>query len=339
MSISNEVLSSTLYSIRDEAVDELFRKTAFLDQAKRLGGIEYEDGGSKIQRPLMLAEHSSTTQFTTGYEPMSLAVTDVLRPAVYDWCDFARPVVITKKDELENSGDKAIVKILDVRFKNVMGGLKRDLNTQILAGTSTVLTGMNTLNGVNPANTTGFLEENAFGTGAQANVVGGIDKAVYASAFWNNQPATAGGAYGTNGLVVQDALSAAIGAYGGETQLVIMSIAGFANYKRVLQVNERYVDQKMLDGGRMALAWNGAIVERDAAMPDATINGVGLACTAYFLDFSGIKLIVHSDADFVVGEMVSVPGTTTRQAFVYFKGQLVADHLASQGVLINGEVY
>jgi hypothetical protein len=333
MAISNEVLSSTLYSIRDEAVDELFRKTAFLDQAKRLGGIEYEDGGSKIQRPLMLAEHSSTTQFVTGYEPMSLAVTDVLRPAVYDWCDFARPVVITKKDELENSGDKAMVKILDVRFKNVLGGLKRDLNTQILAGTSTVLTGMNTLNGV--TNVLGFLEEDAFLS--QTNVVGGLSKATYASSFWQNQSGTASSAYGTNGLVVQDALSAAIGAYGGETQLVIMSIAGFANYKRVLQVNERYVDQKMLDGGRMALAWNGAIVERDAAMP---VNVLGTNdVTAYFLDFKGIKLVIHSDADFAVGEMVSVPGTITRQAFVYFKGQLVADHLASQGILIDGDTY
>jgi hypothetical protein len=37
--------------------------------------------------------------------------------------------------------------------------------------------------------------------------------------------------------------------------------------------------------------------------------------------------------------MVSVPGTVTRQAFVYFKGQLVADHLASQGILIDGDTY
>jgi hypothetical protein len=335
MAISNDVLSSTLYSIRDEAVDELFRKTAFLDQAKRLGGIEYEDGGSKIQRPLILAEHSSTTQFVTGYEPMSLAVTDALRPAVYDWCDTARPVVITKKDELENSSDKAIVKILDVRFKDAMNGLRRDINTQILAGTSVVLTGMNTLNGV--TNVLGFLEENAFGTGAQTNVVGGLSKATYVASNWNNQSGTASSAYGTNGLVVQDTLSAAIGAYGGETQLVIMSIAGFANYKRVLQVNERYVDQKMLDGGRMALAWNGAIVERDATMPVNTLGTDDV--TAYFLDFKGIKLVIHSDADFAVSEMVSIPGTIMRQAFVYFKGQLVADHLASQGILIDGDTY
>lgn len=332
---SNDVLSSTLFSIREDAVDQLFRRTAFLDHAKRLGGIDYESGGTKIQRPLMLSEHSTTTEYLSGPEPLSLAYTDVMRPAIYDWDDFGRAVVITRKDELENSGDKAIVKVLEVRFKSVMNGLKKELNTQILAGGSTVLTAMNTLNGV--TNTGGFLEENAFGTGAQTNVVGGLSKATYATSYWNNQSATASSAYGTNGLVVQDTLSAAIGAYGGETQVVIMSVAGFANYKRVLQANERYVDPKMLDGGRMSLAWNGAVVERDAAMPVNTLGTNDI--TAYFLDFAWLKLIIHEEADFAVSEMVSIPGTAAKSAQVYFKGQLVADHLASQGILIDGDTY
>ena len=40
MAISNDLLSSTLYSIRDSEVDQLFRKTAFLDLVKAGGGIE-----------------------------------------------------------------------------------------------------------------------------------------------------------------------------------------------------------------------------------------------------------------------------------------------------------
>jgi hypothetical protein len=117
-----------------------------------------------------------------------------------------------------------------------------------------------------------------------------------------------------------------------------MSQAGFANYKRALQVNERYVDQKVLDGGRMVLAWGGAVVEVDTYMPINT--GVGTnEFTAYFLDFSGIKLVLHSDADFAVDEMVSVPGTAARTSKIYVKCQLVADHLASQGVLVLGDTY
>jgi hypothetical protein len=157
MAISNDLLSSTLYSIRDSEVDQLFRKTAFLDLVKAGGGIEYENGGIKIQRPLSVVDHSTITQLATGYEPVSLAVSDVLKPAVYDWSDFVAPIVITQKEELENSGEKAIVKILEARMKNVMSMLRRELNKQILAGTSTVLSNMSSLNGFTL--TTGFLEE------------------------------------------------------------------------------------------------------------------------------------------------------------------------------------
>ena len=73
MAISNDLLSSTLFSIRDGEVDELFQKVAFLDNCKKFGGIEYEDGGIKIQRPLSIAEHSSITNLPTGYEAVNLA--------------------------------------------------------------------------------------------------------------------------------------------------------------------------------------------------------------------------------------------------------------------------
>jgi hypothetical protein len=157
MAISNDLLSSTLYSIRDGEVDELYRKVALLDGIRKNGGVETEDGGIKIQRPLALAEHSTITQLATGYEPVSLAVNDILRPAVYDWCDFTAPIVVTKKEELENSGDKAVVKIVEARMRSVMGMLRREMNKQMLQGNSTVLTALNTLNGDTNGGT-GFIE-------------------------------------------------------------------------------------------------------------------------------------------------------------------------------------
>jgi len=59
MAISNDLLSSTLYSIRDGEVDELYKKVAFLDGVKKAGGVEVEKGGIKIQRPLSIQEHST----------------------------------------------------------------------------------------------------------------------------------------------------------------------------------------------------------------------------------------------------------------------------------------
>ncbi len=337
MSISNDVLSSTLYSIRDGEVDELFKKVAFLANAKAKGGIEYENGGSYIHRPLSVNEHSTITQFSTGYEPVSLAVNSVLASAVYDWADFAQPIVISRKEELENSGEKAVVKILEARMRSVMGQLRRELNKQILAGNSTVLTRVNTLNGV--SSTTGFLEDRA--VGAQTNTVGGVSKTVYQSTTgWQNQFRSAAGAFGTNGKTAMDRIwiGANSVAHMGEIDSIIMSEAGMSNYKRILFSQERYIDEKTLDGGRMALAFAGAMVEQDLDMPANA--GVGVdEITAYFLNFDGIKLIMHRDSDFEVTPFENIPGSAARQALLHVKCQLVADHLGSQGILVNGDTF
>ena len=333
MAISNDLLSSTLYSIRDGEVDELFQKVAFLDNAKRFNGIEYEDGGIKIQRPLSIAEHSQITNLPTGYEAVNLAVKDVLQPAVYEWADFTAPIVITKKEELENKGEKAIVKIVEARMRSVMGMLRRELNKQLLAGSSTILTTVNTLNGGVSGNK-GFLEKSA----SQSNTVGGISKFTYNVNGWNNQFADVAGLFGTDGIryMQQMAIKANTVTHMGEIQAVLLSEAAMANYRRALFQNERYINEKTLDGGRMQLAFGGAVVEQDLELGFAwgtdTVSG-------YFLNFDGVKLCMHKDADFAVSPFEHISGTTARAAQLYVKMQLIADHLGSQGILLNAETY
>ena len=334
MAISNDLLSSTLFSIRDGEVDELFQKVAFLDNAKRYNGIEYEDGGIKIQRPLSIAEHSQITNLPTGYEAVNLAVKDVLQPAIYEWADFTAPIVITKKEELENKGEKAIVKIVEARMRSVMGMLRRELNKQILAGSSSILTSVNTLNG----NVSGGFFE-AVAVGSQTNTVGGVSKSTYQSTTgWQNQFQDVGSAFGTDGirLMQQLAIQADTVTHMGQTQCVLMSEACMANYRRALFAQERYINEKTLDGGRMQLAFGGAVVEQDLELGFAYgVNKV----SAYFLNFDGVKLCMHKDADFAVSPFEHISGTTARAAQLYVKMQLIADHLGSCGILTNAETY
>jgi len=343
MAISNDLLSSTLFSIRDGEVDELFQKVAFLDNAKRYNGIEFEDGGIKIQRPLSIAEHSQITNLPTGYEAVNLAVKDVLQPAIYNWSDFTAPIVITKKEELENQGEKAIVKIVEARMRSVMGMLRRELNKQILVGNSTILTSVNTLNG-NVAG--GFLEaENKGAAGSQNNTVGGISKQTYNTTNgWQNQVFDALGDFGTNGIrgMQQLAIEANSVTHMGEIDCVLMSEKCMANYRRALFAQERYINEKTLDGGRMQLAFGGAVVEQDLEMGfDYTSADFGKTkpLSAYFLNFDGIKLCMHKDADFAVSPFEHISGTTARAAQLYVKMQLIADHLGSCGVLFDADQF
>ena len=337
MAITNDLLSSTLYSIRDGEVDELFKKVPFLDDAKKNGGIEYEDGGIKIQRPLSVAEHSTISQMTTGYEPVSLAVADVLKPAIYNWSDFVAPIVISKKEELENSGEKAVVKIVEARMRSVMSLLRRELNKQIIAGNSATLTTMNTLNG-QVAGTEKFLENRAPGA-TQTSVVGGLSKSTLNVPGFYNQYATANAAFGTDGLGAMHNIYTASNVITpmGEVKSIIASTAAFANYKRSLFLNERYIDEKTLDGGRMSLAYAGAALSADSDMP--TNGGTPNNFSMYFINFDGIKMVIHKDGDFAVSPFEYISGTTARAATVYFKGQLIADHLGSCGVLADGDAF
>ncbi len=338
MPISNELLSSTLFSIRDGEVDELFQRVPFLDFAKRLGGIEYEDGGIKIQRPLAVSNHSTITQLATGYEPVSLAVQDVMQPALYEWSDFVAPIVITKKEELENSGEKAIVKIVEARMRNVMGLLRREINRQLVAGDSAVLTSLGTLNGV--ATTTGFLEQGAPTAAGQTNTVGGLARSLVPDGNGLfNRIFNANNVFGTDGIRGMHQIAAETSARApmGEIKLVLASEAGYANYRRALFAQERYIDEKQLNAGYMSLAFGNAAVVQDVFMPLNTATGANLQATMYFINFDGIKLVMHSDGDLVVSPFEYIPGTTARSAQIYWKGQLIADNLASCALLFNGE--
>ena len=346
MSISNDLLSSTLYSIRDGEVDELYRKVPFLDFSKKLGGIEKEDGGIKIQRPLMVANHSTITQLSTGYEPVSLAVQDVMRPALYDWADFVAPIVITKKEELENQGEKAIVKIVEARMKNVMNLLRREINRQIVAGNSTVLTNLGTLNGVLSA--TGFLENGDPDAAAQTNTVGGLARSIVpAGDGLYNRFVDIGGqwSFGTDpgaGMSAMYNVTAQTTSRApmGTVKLILASEAGYSNYRKSLFEQERYIDEKQLDAGYMNIAFGGASVVQDTFMPNGTVNGgAALAATMYFINFDSIKLVMHSDGDLAVSPFEYIPGTTARSAQVYWKGQLIADNLSGCALLLNGEGY
>jgi len=336
MAISNELLASTLYTILSEEKDALYQATPFMDWARKLGGIMTEDGGTKIIVPVGLEEHSSLTAHATGWEPVAMAFNDVMQPAEYQWADFSAPIGITKKEELENSGEKAQVKIIEVRARNVMSMAKRQINTQILAGAG--LGGLETLNG--EASATGFMEAGAPAAATQTNTIGGITKSTVDAVGWYNQYQTTASAFGTSGMRLMQQLVNTCNARAqkGQVKLTIMSEAGYANYRRALFANERYIDEKVLDGGRLALAFAGGVIEQDLAMP--TNTGVGTdEATAYLLNFDSLKLAVHKDADFNVSPFMEVPGTTIRAATLYWKGQLIAEHLGSLGLLADGDTW
>lgn len=352
MAISNDVLSSTLRILLDEEVDQLYQATPLLDKMRERGGVVTYDGGQKLNVPLILEEHSSITQLDSGYEPINLAVKDALRQAEFNWCDFVAPIVITRSEELSNKGERAIVDIAEARMKSVMGALKREVEKQVLANASSVLSNLNTFNGCANYNdgtsvsansggdtTSGFFENRTFGT-QQATSVGGLSKATFSRL--NNQYVTSRGTLSVEhmtDLYINCQLNTPDGS---APDLIICSPAFYKAYKALLFNKERYIDEKVLDGGRLALAFNGAIVTpspflgSDVQNPSGTPTNQSII-SAYFLNTKYMKIGFDSAAQFEMDDFESVTGYASRSANVYTRMQIYFEHLASQGLLVDAE--
>ena len=333
MAIQPDILASTLRILRDKYVDSTFKSIPLVENMQNLGLIEQVDGGSKINHPVVLTDHSSITQLSSGYESVNLAVKDPLRTAEHNWCDFVAPIVLTRKEELTNKGERAKVRILEARLKQTMGMVKREIEKQLIAGSSSVLTELETLNGI--GSNTGWFEETPFGTGAQTNTVGGIAKADFPTS-WNNQ--VQDGSFASNGLKKMQQLIIDVQQFApeGDVDLILASPISYGLYKDQLQQLERYVsatEQRNMSG-RLGLEFNGA---RMYVEPNLSVSSGGDALSMYFLNSQLFSIYFDKDAYFEVSPMEKVSGYLAMACEVMCRMQICSSNLSGHGILVNAE--
>ena len=330
--VQNDILASTLRILRDQAIDNTFRVIPLVDAVNTLGNVEDVDGGSYIDSPVILTDHSTITQLSTGYEAVSLAVKDPMRTATYSWCDATAPVVITRKEELSNKGERAIIRIAEARLKQTMGMFKREIEKQLIAGTSTILTELQSLNGIGTA--TGWFEELPFGT--QQNTVGGIDKSSFTTS-WQNQVRS--GTFAANGLKKMQQLLIDCQQYApeGDVDLILASPISYGLYKDQLQSQERYTSMTEVRNmaGRLGLEFNGATMYIE---PNLGFSNGGDDCSMYFLNSRLFQIYFDRDAKFALGDMETISGYAARSSQIALRMQICTSNLSGHGVLVNAEV-
>lgn len=329
--VQNDILASTLRILAANAKDSTFKAIPLLDAVQRAGNIEEVSGGSYVDIPLVLTDHSTITQLSSGYEGIPLAVRDVMRTGSSVWCDFVAPVAISGKEMRSNNGERKVVNLLETRMKQVQGMLKRELDKQIVAGSSTILTELNTLNG---AVAGGFLEGAAFGS--QTNTVQGVSKTAFPLSY-QNQYKSAGG---TLTIAEMQELQVQLSIFkpSGDTDIVLASPLSYSAYRGLLTTNERYASIKEMQdmSGRLALVFGGAAVYIEPAL-NGVLSSDGTALSQYHLNSSLFNLYVDPDAFFSVGDMERVPGYDVWGANILVRAQLTASALTGLGILTNGE--
>jgi hypothetical protein len=338
LTIGNEVLSTTMYVVMKEWRDALHESVAFCEAQERIhgAGSPSQPGGSRIIQPIGMDDHSQTTELSTGYEAINLAVRDVFVPAEYQWAFAVRPVAISSVEEFVNQGQSAVIKILDGRTKQVAAAMKRDWVEQIVRGGVTGWSRWNTLNGVDPeafASAEGFLEEDAVGT--QTNSVGGVSKTTYSDRTgWQNQIVDGANSFNANGLAALYDLKVETKAVSpnGDINVWLASRPGFKNLKRALQAQERYVNS-VGDGGKLVEYWDGVMIDCEFNMPDSGTVTATTPISFYGLNLNNIYVMWDPQGYFNLSPFETVSGEyEVRSAKLRVNGQLIGNHLGSSGL-------
>ena len=344
LTFDNQLLTTTLYAIIDEMKSQIDRPVLFVDNIEK--NMETEDGGERLIIPLNFDRHSTTTQLSTGYEPINMTVQPLGTPGFATWGDWIRPVVISGHEERINRGKYKVLDILEERAKDTYNGMRLDFQRQLVTGDVTTLSDCNTINGsgtaTSAADTTGFLETLA--VGAQTNTVVNVDKTAHQTSLgWQNQsldlngPPVSTGTTLIDGLYDQCVRIRELAAENASKLCIYGSLEMGIALKEQIQTFERYVDSKELDAGRTVMMFNGIPIE---LIRDVGNNGNPAALTETdwgftIIDHASIKWVSQSGYHFKTGEFVTQSGYDVRASFLHLMGQLKTNYLGSSSVLYD----
>jgi len=338
------VISTTLQLLRDKLIDNSFIAHPLIRAIEDHGNLIKVSGGLRVDQPVIFGDHSSITELSNGFEPVSMAVTDPFQTAKFEYSNFTQPIVLSAVEKAANKGDLAIVNILESKMKNVMLSLKKEVSKQVIVGNSGKITTLQTLNGNGTSlvapDSTGWLEGVA--GASQINSVGGLAKTTYRAQNWFNQYVDAGGTLALSHLDELFIQTQIYNPSGTTPDIMLMSPSCYAAFLALMDSRIQYINVTDRDGlnGQMVATYRGAriYVDPNLGFTASAASGMGAkAVSAYLLSSDQFQLYVDTDGFFNVSDMMPVPGTATEAAMVFCRMQLVTGHLASHAILIDAE--
>jgi len=332
--LTNEQLTHTITDMGDSVIDGLFQRMPLLDIMRTKADII--DGGWNKVEVIGVREHGVVTNFATGREQIDLTSQDTTEQAVFGFHRFAFAVQITDKEETENSGSKALIKIAETRYNSVLGAMMRRVNRQLVVG-GTDIAGIGSLNGA----AGGLLEmgEDAFQI-ASGGAVGGLARSL--TPVLRNRAKNSGGTFSLDDLYdleIEVGLRRPEMSDNSPHHIILCSPAFLREYRSALQPQERYIKENVLDArGPARLAFGGSFITPDIELQGVNVSwegGGAVPLSAYMLNLDGVKLCTYGSANFAFSGFIDMPGYQGRYGTVTYHGGLTANHLYSQGVLVN----
>jgi hypothetical protein len=325
------LLSTTLNAYRPTLVDNIFKSNSFLAALKQYGGIDYQGGGERVQIPLMY-ETNNTFQSYKGYAQLKVLPQDGITSAFYEWSEIGGTISISRREERQNSGEAALLKLLESKIMQAEMSIKQLVNTQLIQGTVSSTTFVPGTNDLNPL---GYFLRYAPNTDpVSGGNVGNIAAATYD--WWRPNCANFATTVATGhkfGLAVTTyaGLKVALyrlynytsrGADGSAANLILTNQETFETYENALDTQKQYMDESLATMGFTNIKLKGATMIWDELVPDLYTGTTALTVgTAFFLNTKFYKLIIDKETDFVTTPFIEPENQTAKTAKVLFMGQ------------------
>lgn len=317
----SEIITTTLRNRTGKLADNVTENNALLFKLKARGKVKPVSGGRTIVQEMEYAENGTFKRYS-GYEVLDITPSDVFTAAEFNYAQAAVAVTISGLEQLQNSGEEAIIDLLESRIGNAERTLVNNIAADIYSD--------GTADGGKQIGGLQLLVADSPSTGT----VGGIDRSTTAGSFYRNiafDATTDGGTAATSSNIQSYMNRTYVQTVRGtdKTDLIVADNAYWRLYLESLQNIQRIQDDKMAQAGFSNIMYMGAPVVLD--------GGIGGGCPAnhmYFLNTNYIYFRPHSSRNFVpIGDDRFAVNQDAMVKLIGFAGNMTLSNAKLQAVL------
>jgi hypothetical protein len=342
------LLSTTLFNVRKKMVDNIFKSSAFLAALRQYDGIDYQDGGERIQMLLMYGNNDTFHSYK-GYDTLVVKPQDGITSAFFEWREIGGTITISRLEERQNSGEAQIMNLLQQKIKQAEMSAKEKINLDLVRGevsTATFVPITDTTNGSFGLNPIGyFLPKDKTTDPLAGGSVGNINRATYS--WWRSRCAPFNTATDTNmdfaaSITTWKGLKVGLysmynicsqGADGSAPNLILCNRETFEAYENSLDQQKQYMDESLATMGFTNVKLKGATMVWDELVPDIDNGTTSLTTgSAFYINTNFYKLVIDKQTDFITTPFVEPENQTAKTAKLLFMGNTVINNPRKMGV-------
>ena len=280
-------------------VDNVFNSNTLLKKMK--AKEKPQSGGDNVLVPLAYAETAAAGWFQ-GSETLDTTDNEVITSASYEWAQLYANISITRRDELRNSGDSAIINFVQSKVMIAEKTIRNKLSTAIYntGSDSKQIQGLRLLL-------------------STSNTYGGISQTDFS--FW------AANVDSTTTTLTLSAMQSMYGDCGEGTEYPTIIVGDqdmFDRYHALLTPQQRFASEDEARGGFKSLMYAGTPVVVDASAPSGDM---------IFLNLEYLDFYPHKDENFRLEPFRSPINQAVTVSKIFWMGVMASSNNRRHGLI------